>query len=340
VSIFSRFFSRSPSDFLAKGDSFMESDRFFDARTAYEDGLALCQGKVEYNEMKIVFISRIEDANRKLAELNIHEAEFASSRGDVAKAIDHLELVKTLTYDPELREKAEKLLLDFVVLEDESVVPVVAASCASCSGSSRRGYSDDQHSEASLSLLEYYELLIQQLPSDQYERYTQLGEDFAYAFSAASRDEHQEALAGFENCAKILPPDIYHYEKAKVLHRLGDDNAAEQHFRTSIEQNRGNSLAWLSLALLLQEQNRLKDAAIAFETMIAEDMMPGQSLLMRAGIYEATGDHESAINQYVKLLQTPYATVAAEKLYVLLLDTGRKGDADIIMKKYLKKSCH
>lgn len=339
MSLFSRFFSKSPSDLLIRGDKLMESDRFFDARTTYEDALALCSGKVEEIEMKAVFVSRIEDANRKLAELNIYEAEFASSHGDIAKAIEHLELVKTLTYNPKLREKAEKLLLELVVPVDERAASVVSSSCSSCS-TSGGGCADDLHSEEYLPLLEYYELLIQQLPSDQYQRYTQLGEEFAYAFSAASRDEHEEALAGFENCADLLPPDIYHYEKGKALHRLGNDTEAEQHFRIAIEQNRDNSLAWLSLALLLQEQHRLQDAVVVVETMIAKNLMPEQALLMRAAIYEAAGEVESAINHYVQLLETPYATVAAEKLYPLLLDTNRKGDAETILKKYLKKSCH
>jgi Tfp pilus assembly protein PilF len=74
--------------------------------------------------------------------------------------------------------------------------------------------------------------------------------------------------------------------------------------------------------------------------MVAEHIMTEQALLLRAQIFEATGEHESAVNQYVELLQTPYARAAAEKLYGILLEIGRPSDAAVIFKKYLNKSCH
>jgi len=46
------------------------------------------------------------------------------------------------------------------------------------------------------------------------------------------------------------------------------------------------------------------------------------------------------VNQYVELLQTPYARAAAEKLYGILMEIGRQSDAAVIFKKYLNKSCH
>jgi tetratricopeptide (TPR) repeat protein len=318
----------------------MESDCFFDARTCYEDGMRLCSGEDSSGDLKTVFTDRIDTANRGLAERNLQEAESAYSLGNVAKAIDHLELVKTLTYDREIREKADILLLKFSPPERSEPEQITNSSCASCAGSSGSECSDSITSDDSLPLLEYYELLIQQLPADQYHRYTELGEDFASAYIAASRDQHQEALSGFDNCLDTLPHDIYWYEKGKVLHRLGNDLEAEQHLRKSVQLNSTNSLAWFNLALILRESNRYQDALTTVETMIAEHILPEQALLIRAGIYEATGDHEGAVNQYVELLQTPYAGVAAEKLYGILMENGRQSDAAVIFKKYMKKSCH
>jgi tetratricopeptide (TPR) repeat protein len=318
----------------------MESDSFFDARTCYEDGLRLCSGEESGDALETVLAERIDTANRRLAERNLHEAECAYSRGDVDKAVDHLELVKTLTYDPALREKAEKLLLEFSPPDDDRGEQISTSSCASCAGSSDGGCSDSTPSDDSLPLLEYYELLIQQLPADQYQRYAELGEDFACAYIAASRDQHQEALSGFDNCLDTLPHDIYWYEKGKVLHRLGNDLEAEQHLRKSVQLNSTNSLAWINLALVLRESNRFQEALATVETMVAEHIMPEQALLLRADICEATGDHEGAVNQYVELLQTPYARAAAEKLYGVLMEIGRQSDAAVIYKKYLNKSCH
>lgn len=319
----------------------MGSDSFFDARTCYEEGLRLCCGENAAGDLKDVFSERIDTANRGLAERNLNEAEFAYSRGDAEKAIDHLELVKTLTGDPALCEKADMLILGYAQPESDYAVQPDMSSCASCAGSSGSGCSEESpHSDDSLPLMEYYELLIQQLPGDQRQRYAELGEDFAHAYIAASRDEHHEALTGFEDCFDTVPHDIYLYEKGKVLHRLGNDREAEQHLRKAIKLNGTNSLAWLTLVLILQENLRFHDALSAIETMVAEQIMPEQTLLLRADIYEAMGNHDGAVDLYVALLHTPFARAAAEKLYGILLETGRQVDAAVIFKKYLNKSCH
>lgn len=318
----------------------MDSDSFFDARTCYEDGLNLCSGDGNGAGLKTVFAERIDGANRKLAERNLHEAECAHSRGDVVKAIDHLELAKTLTQDLSLREKAERLLRLFSPPEDEHPgVQANISSCGSCAGSAG-GCSDNTPSDDTLPLLEYYELLIHQLPTDQYQRYTALGDAFAHAYVAASEDHHLEALSAFEGCVDTLPQDIYWYEKGKILHRLGKDLEAEQCLRKAVQLNDANSLAWINLALVLRENLRFEDALTTIETMIAGHIMPEEAQLLRADILEVTGDHEGAVNQYVELLQTPWARAAAEKLHGVLLEVGRKDDAAVIFKKYLNKSCH
>ena len=125
-----------------------------------------------------------------------------------------------------------------------------------------------------------------------------------------------------------------------MQHRLGNDDEAEQHLRKAVQLNGANSLAWLALALLLRESNRFQDALVILESMVAEQILPEQALLLRADISEATGDHEGAVNQYVELLQTPYARTAAENLYEILMGMGRQSDAAVIFKKYLNKSCH
>ncbi len=321
----------------------MESGSYFDARTCFEEGLKLCPSEGGDAALPAVFSGRIDAANRGLAECNLQEAEYAHARGDIAKAIDHLELVKTLTYDQKLREKAELLLAGYAAVDSDQGEQAVVSSCGSCGGSSGGGCSDSPestHSGDSLPLHEYYELLIQQLPEDQRHRYADLGENFAEAYVAASHDEHHRALAGFESCLNSVPEDVYWCEKGKVLHRLGNDHEAEQCLRTAVQLNGANSLAWLSLVLVLRESNHLQDALAAIDIMVAERIMPEQALLLRADICEVLGDHETAVNLYVELLQTPVARAAAERLYGILIEMGRQGDAAVIFKKYLGKSCH
>ena len=125
-----------------------------------------------------------------------------------------------------------------------------------------------------------------------------------------------------------------------MIHRLGNDHESEQCLRKAVQLNGTNSLAWLSLVLVLRESNHLQDALAAIDIMVAERIMPEQAQLLRADIFEMTGDHEGALNQYVELLQTPVARAAAERLYGILIEMGRQEDAAVIFKKYLGKSCH
>jgi len=340
MKILSRLFSKAPSDLLAKGDRYLDSEAYFDARTCYEDGLKRCSDTDSENDLKMTLRQRIETANLKLAELNLEEARFAFSRGDTVKAIDHLELVKTLTYDAGVREKAETMLNECRVAVDTPAEQVNASACGSCSHTTGPECADSQQNDDSLHPMEYYDLLIRQLPAELYQRYVELGEDFAYAYVAASQDRHDEALSRFEQCAGTVEQDIYCCEIGKVLHRLGRDLEAEQYLRQALQHNRSNTLIWLNLALLLIDSGRIGECMQVLDTMIAEDLMPEQAMLMRAEILEANGDLDGAINQYTPLLTTAYARSAAEKMYGTLIAAGRQGDADVIFKKYLGKCCH
>jgi tetratricopeptide (TPR) repeat protein len=115
---------------------------------------------------------------------------------------------------------------------------------------------------------------------------------------------------------------------------------AEQSFRTALELNEANPLVWLTFALFLRESNRFQDSLVLVDQMVERQIMAEQALLLRAEIWEVCGEHDRAVDQYVELLQTPYARAAAERLYGVLQDVGRHNDAAVIFKKYLHKSCH
>ena len=340
MKILSRLFSKSPADLLAKGDGFLDSERFFDARTCYEEGLQRSFDDNSQCNQKKVFMERIDRANLKLAELNLSEAEFAFSRGDSEKAIDHLELVKTLTDDPAIRELADKLLKEQIDSGGNSAEPAASSSCASCSHIQVDDYAANQYADESLHPLEYFELLIGQLPEDQYHRYSGLGEDFAYAYVAACQDRHTEALSLFDKWSGDSNRDIYYCERGKVLHRLGNALEAEQHLREAIRLNDLNSLAWLNLALLLIESARIEEVMRLLDSMISKNMMTEQAMLMRGEILESTGNMNDAIDQYSRLLTTQYAGSAAEKLHAVLIKAGRQSDAALVFKQFLGKCGH
>jgi len=325
---------------LAKGDRFLESGRFFDARTCYEDALHRCSDNEPPSNCKDVFVERIDKANLKLAEVNLGEAEFAFSRGDSEKAIDHLDLVKTLTYDVHIRERAEKLLKEYGNSSNGSAEPAASSSCASCSHTHVDDNAGSLYAGDALHPLEYFDLLIRQLPEELYQRYSALGEDFANAYVAACLDKHAEAMSLFEKWHGDTDRDIYYCERGKVLHRLGKDREAEQHLRKAIELNSLNSLAWLNLALLLIDGGRFDETMYVLDSMISNDMMPEQSMLMRGEILEAIGNPDEAVEQYSRLLTTSYARPAAEKLHDVLIKADRHTDAALVFKQFLGKCSH
>src|SRR6185369_7664791 len=109
-----KLFVRRPEDYVTKGDALLAAGSFFEARGAYESGLECCQGKVGFDDLIQHIGAKIDDANRSLATLNIAEAEHAINLGAVDKAVEHLELAKTLTHDANIREKAETILAGLV----------------------------------------------------------------------------------------------------------------------------------------------------------------------------------------------------------------------------------
>jgi predicted negative regulator of RcsB-dependent stress response len=275
-----------------------------------------------------------------MAELNMLEAEHALLRGATDKAVEHLELAKTLTDDVKIREKADHLLSGLEEKSNDTEVLATASSCSSCSQISTDVHEIPAGTDADLPVPEHYDLLIHQLPEEMYARYSSLGEDFAYMFITASRDNHQEALDLLEQWFDGSDRDIYCYEKGKILHRLGRIGESESFMRESIRENGQNPLPHLGLALLLIDNNRLDEAARQLDTMIADEIFTGQALMMRGEVFQLAGDSDAAIQLYGKLLDTPLARAAAEKLHELLMECNRQPEAAHIFKRYLGKCQH
>lgn len=339
MSLFSRLFSKTADDYLAKGDRLLGAQRFFEARGVYEDGLQRHLGGRlgrEDEGVAAAFAARIALANRSLAEANIGEAEYALGSGAHAKAAEHLELARSLTEDAALREKAEKLLAICVEnINDTDRLEPPAGSCGSCAAAEPEARPAAGSEEPDLSPLDYYDLLIRQLPGEMYSRYAGLGEKFAFMYLAASRDEHEGALELLEGWYDGSSRDIYLYEKGMILHRLGNEREGEDRLREAMAENAANPLPRLGLALLLIEGERPDEAADHLDAMIADEILSEHALMLRGDVCRLTGDPDGAIRHYGSLLPTPFARPAAEKLHVVLKQSGRHEEAAAIFKRYL-----
>jgi tetratricopeptide (TPR) repeat protein len=335
-----RLFVRRPEDYIAKGDAHFAAGSFFEARGVYEEGLNCCREKAGSEDLVHNFGIKIDEANRSLATLNINEAKHALQSGAVDKAVEHLELAKSLTHDIHIREMAEFMLADLVEKSNDPAVLASPSSCSSCSTCVPDTHVTVPDTVTDLDPLVHYDLLIHQLPEEMFERYSHLGEDFAYMFIAASHDQHEQAFELLEKWFNGSDRDIYSYEKGKILHRLGRISESETYMLESIVENVHNPLPHLGLALLYIDSNRLEDAARQIDTMIAANIFTGQALMMRGEVFELSGDLDGAIRQYGSLLETPLARSAAEKLHEILIACNRQPEAAHIFKKYLGKCQH
>ena len=343
MSILKKLFSKNPADLLARGDRLLEDRHFYEARCAYEDARRLLSGSNGAHggeDMLAACEKRIGNANRALAELNIGEAESAMGRGLHDKALEHLELAKSLTDDAGLREKAEEMAALCRGNAEEVKETVSASGCASCSSCAPEDSVTDESSDVTMPLMEYYDLLIQQLPREMYERYSDLGEEFATMFVAASGNRHNDALRLLEEWYTGSSRDIYCYEKGMILFRLGQADEAEACLRDAIGANGANTLAHLGLALMLVEGQRLHEAGQQLEAMMSAGILAEQSRLLRADVHLLAGDTDQAIEMYSGLLNTPSVRTAAERLHDVLVQCGRKNDAAYIVKRYLGGCSH
>lgn len=340
----SKFFGNNPQDMLRKGEKQLADGNFYEARCSFEDGLASCQNKAEHLHLQELFERNIAAANLSLALLNIDVARHAASEGNHDKTVEHLELAKTLTSDENVREKADLLLASFGEKANNKNELASTSGCSSCTTCAPQDESHNARSgfdETGLDLRIHYELLIHQLPEEMFERYSSLGEDFACMYIAASHDEHEYALDLLEAWHVTgKDDDIYLNEKGKILHRLGRIAQSEECFKSAIACNSQYHLPYLGLALLLLEESRFDEAGLLLDEMIVDNIFKGQSIMMRAEVFQVAGDMDRAIELFASLLTTPLAKAAAGKLYEILQLQNRHTEAAALYKQYLKSCGH
>ena len=344
MAFLSRLFSKNTEDYLAKGDRLFVDMRFFEARTAYQDGLQkhlAGKGADISDEISGMFTEKIALANKSMAEANLLEAEHALGRGDHAKADEHIELAKILSDDTNLQEKAEKMLANFSEnINDTKKLTPTSAACASCTPKEHETGFSSHNDEPDLSPLDYYDLLIRQLPGEMYSRYALLNENFVHYYVTASGDKHAEAIELLEKWYDGSCKDIYRYEKGMMLYRLGNSRDAEILLREAIRDNDANPLPWMGLALLLMDAGRSDEAACHLDVMIANEILPENARMLRGDACLMAGDTDGAIKQYGSLLSTPFAIQSAGKLHDVLLNCNRHQEAKTLYERYLKGCCN
>lgn len=335
-----KFFRKDAASCVEKGEKLLAAGRYAEARSIFEDARQCIETD---SPGSIGMATRIKagmaEAGNRLAELNLDEADHCLRMGETIKAEEHLKLSLELAEDVTIREKTEKKLSLVRTSSDKPVHHKTLSSCGSCATSTcHSDETTDSYAEA-LHDEDRFELLIQPLPGDLPERYSNLGKEFANGYLAANAGNDDQARKIYERLLKEGENDIVLYELAILQHRQGDGAGCESLLRRAMGCNDANPLCHLGLVQLLVETRRFTEAIGLLERMVERQILPEQALLFQGDIYQELGDSTTALDRYAQLLPGPYQRDAAERIVPLLESVGRPEEAAYIAKQYLKGCC-
>lgn len=337
-----KLFKKDSGHFQERGDRLFAENRFAEARHEYEEALhRLNEGTADAAEQKRYLQQQLRAAGNGLAQLNLVEAEHAMQLGDQQKAQEHVDLALVQADDETIRGNARQLLSRMVQKEPQTPsIPMKNHSCSGC-GSTHDQLSQDAEAPIDfLSLNDRFELLIHPLPGDLPDRYRQLGEEFAYAYTAVHDGRVAEGLEIFHKLSAQGENDILNYEVALITFQEGRFKECESLLRRALSLNPQNALCLLTLVQLVIETGRVPEAVPILEGMIADGHLPDQASLMLADVRMALGQTDAALDQCLQALGYPSAArAAAERAIPILESMGRGGDAQALAKRYLKGCC-
>lgn len=336
--MFFKLFKKDSKYFIERGDRYFSEKRFAEARHEYSEALQrFDNGSAElHSHVK----NRLNASNNELARMNLIEAEHSLQRGDLSKSIEHAELALHLAEDDTLRGNAKNFVNKVTSISPEVAIEHPSHSCSGCNPLHKGVEANDDFNNDFLSLGEQFELLIQPLPGNLPERYRQMGEKFAYAYTAVHDDRVDEGVKIFKELAKTVSSDILTYEIAIIDFRNGNLTECENGLKLAIALNKDNPLSYLGLVQLMVETDRLLEAIPILELMIRDGHLEDQATIMLGDILYMIGNHQAALDRYISALDFPAAAkAAAQKAAPLLEELGRPEDARQLAKRYLKGCC-
>jgi len=336
-----KLFRKDPAQLKERGDRHFSQGRYAEARHEYEDALKILPENSDgTNELRSYLQGQLVAAGNELAAINLDEAEFARLRGDTAKAQEHAQLAMEQAEDAAIRENA-RIFHDS--LADHESHPQSKSSSHNCSGCGTHGQSEEVSIGSTndyLSLNERFELLIQPLPGNLPERYRNMGEEFAFAYTAIHEERLEEGLRILTKLSESKSSDIVDYEIAIIHFHQGRLKECESLLRHALAINEANPLCHLGLVQLMLETGRFAESIPLLERMISDSHLPDQATIMLGEVLQVTGNDDAALLKFLEGLNYPSAArAAAERAIPLLKKQGRTADAAALSKQYLKGCC-
>jgi tetratricopeptide (TPR) repeat protein len=132
----------------------------------------------------------------------------------------------------------------------------------------------------------------------------------------------EEAARFLDNVLNASPNNaVAHMLMGQVALLQGNQDLAEQSFRSVIKLDAGNTAAFVTLSNYYIKQGRLADAEVVVNQGLSDNQNDLGLLLSRAAIYELSGQYEKAIRQYDDILGLrPQSDIVANNLASLLSD--------------------
>jgi tetratricopeptide (TPR) repeat protein len=337
---FKKMFSKDCHFYIEKGEKYLAEERYVDARHAFHEGLNKLAGQTDEKDgMEAKLRRLLDETGNLLGKMNLEEAEHALARKDYTKAAEHLDLVIEQAADPAIRESADTLRERLTPEPPADSPEATGGACTGCS-TNNADASDIDHVPEYLPPQERFELLIQTIPAGLRERYAAQEEEFTTGYLLAHGGEEERGAAIFGRLLASGEDDILLYELALTRFKAGMPEECEALLHRALTVNNDNPLCCMGLVQLLTDTGRLPESLPVLHHMIEKQLLTEQSLLFLGDVHLALGNEDTAMDSFSQALAFPNAArTAAERLIPILENRGRRDDAALLFKRYLKGCC-
>jgi len=320
MSFFKSLFGRDAETYKKRGEAYMSSGRWGEARLELDNALRQLKDPKDLRRQEIE--KKIEEATCRLARSHEEEGDHLLDSGFLKEAFEHYELALSLFEKQEDLQRVEKKL---------------AADLASSSSSPSRFFLDEHlagpqpsHPQTPAHIegnpLEYFEVLVNTLNSDIAEEYRALGEDFALAYVYANHGDFKTAIEYYEKAFMKHPEQrvllkemgrafLFQGEIPSALNKLA---SARNHLPDDLD------LSYL-LASAYTEDHHLEAAMAILQEVQKKHPEEIEAFLMMGDLYVKGGETAKAGEVYHEALKVaPESYEAHSRLGALALSQGDK----------------
>ncbi len=337
MGLFGIFSGKPPESHEHRGDEYMSSGAFGDARIEYEKALDKIEKRFpEKVHLKDRLGEKMRSAGNGLAKNHLENAEAMATAGEVADAQELCQLALDLVDDNGLKAEIEKRLAGLFGNDAfRAAQPQIYDYAANEPDDVAGHEEDDLHDE------EIFGVLCNALPEDLQEAYHSYGKSFISGYIALNEGDFEAAADHLENAmAENSAPNLIPLELATAYIHLHAYDEAVDLLESFVASNPEQPRAYQLLCEIYWEKNDY-DRASRLLSKIPESIKQSRAMLILQGEnsfqkkdYAAA---ESVFDQYVTLFgKDDIVSRALAKTFEM---SGRTGEAKSLYADIINK-CH